>query len=340
MKVYDAYPHGVLHLTKFGFIRFTNSQREISLPKNDERIFSIQPVLSDNVDIHIATKKHKSFYANFRSLARDPRTMAGWVRLVPLTAGDEVESAGSVGDVGGRDATYLAPLDQTAEEDGSAIVLEHVGSQVDVKKQYGIRVLRYPKPVEIPVADVSMLEEDVRKRFPEPVFSEPGIVVLHAQLMKRALAADHRTIAQIADETGLAKSEVTAFVNCTFESAKTPQCFAFVKWLIEHGYSFNQIVQRSDKDALLTGNGETHSHHHETNESSEEERVKQYSKADRTEIRHRAMLYMTTHHLSVRAMAAEISMTRDTLSRILDFREVDVPKPKHWKKLEDFLRRK
>lgn len=100
MKTYD-YPHGVLHISKFGLATITKGKEaannvEASLPPNDERFASFEPTaetISANVDIVIKTRLKKTTRVNFKEISQTNNPTNVWIKFIHLDKGDEIVSA-------------------------------------------------------------------------------------------------------------------------------------------------------------------------------------------------------------------------------------------------------
>ena len=135
MKVYDKFPFGVLHITKRGLITISHKDEKLLIPKSDERIYSLQPTYSSNVEIVIKTKKLKSWRINFKAVGQNPKIHTRWMKIKALRGEDEIVSAGVLGPVfqNGRrmfDDIELEDIDGISS--GKKIILEHVSPPRDI----------------------------------------------------------------------------------------------------------------------------------------------------------------------------------------------------------------
>ena len=135
MKVYDKFPFGVLHITKRGLITISHKDEKLLIPKSDERIYSLQPTYSSNVEIVIKTKKLKSWRINFKALGQNPKIHTRWMKVKALRGDDEIISAGVLGPAfqNGRRLFDDIELENIGGiSSGKEIILDHVSPPRDI----------------------------------------------------------------------------------------------------------------------------------------------------------------------------------------------------------------
>jgi len=93
---------------------------------------------------------------------------------------------------------------------------------------------------------------ELLKRFPESAFGKPDIAALHKLAMRRVMKSDGVSGFSIAKKTRvLPQYAVDRFLELQITDPKSPEFHGFMRWIIDHGYTLNQIVQRSDLKRLF-----------------------------------------------------------------------------------------
>lgn len=153
------------------------------------------------------------------------------------------------------------------------------GEPMKIDPTKDIRIFRVERKNNFPPIEqnddriCSLIGERYFKAIPEKAFGRNDIVVLHKQLMNAALTRDGISSGSIATQTRITKHDVRNYLDLIIRNPKTEPFPVFMKWIIEYGYTFNQIVKRKDANLLLTEQEEKVTHG-----VSDEEKEKQYQR--------------------------------------------------------------
>jgi len=95
------------------------------------------------------------------------------------------------------------------------------------------------------------IESDALRKFPKSAFAKPDIAVLHKNAMKVAMDHDGVKAQSISRKAGIPKYAVDQFLNLQISDPKSDYFCLFMHWIINHGYTLNQIVHRPDTQTLF-----------------------------------------------------------------------------------------
>jgi hypothetical protein len=99
IRVYDNICDGyALHISKFGFVFITKGEKTANnLPDfqihNDERILTIQPTATFNVDVILITSEKRKYRINLNDIFHTSSTSKTWISVVNLSIGEYLISA-------------------------------------------------------------------------------------------------------------------------------------------------------------------------------------------------------------------------------------------------------
>ncbi|MBN1186815.1 MAG: hypothetical protein JXB49_31345 [Bacteroidales bacterium] len=99
IKIYDNLCDGyALHISKFGFVFITKGEEAANnLPDfpihKDERILTVQPTASFNVDVILVTSDKRKFRINLNNIFHGSSARNTWIPIVNLSVGEYLISA-------------------------------------------------------------------------------------------------------------------------------------------------------------------------------------------------------------------------------------------------------